>query len=65
MTRQGTHHRTLPWNTGKVQIGIAHVPKPPPLTADQERMQAALLERRTASPQSLIQRLFGRIWRWL
>lgn len=54
--------RALPYHTGKVQIGIAYTPTPKPLTADQERMQAALLDPRTAHPQSFVQRLFGRIW---
>jgi hypothetical protein len=57
--------RATPFNTGKVQIGIAHTPKPAPLTADQERMQAALLDQRTARPQPMLQRLFGAIWSWL
>lgn len=59
------HRRRVPFNTGRVQIGIAHIPKPQPMTADQERMQAALLDPRTAAPQSLTQRLLGAIWRWL
>lgn len=57
-------HR-VPFNTGKVQIGIAHIPKPAALTADHELVQAALLEPRTTQPQSCLQRLFGRVWRWL
>lgn len=57
--------RAMPYHTGKVQIGIAYIPTPQPLTADQERMQAALLDPRTARPQSFTQRLFGRIWSWL
>jgi hypothetical protein len=65
--REAADHepRVVPYHTGKVQIGIAYTPKPALLTADQERMQAALLEPRTALPQTPLQRLFGRIWSWL
>lgn len=57
--------RTVPYHTGKVQIGIAYTPKPAMLTADQESIQAALLEPRTTRPQSALQRVFGRVWQWL
>lgn len=48
-----------------VRIGSAYTPKPQRLTADQERMQAALLEPRTATPRSFLQRLLGALWRFL
>jgi len=32
-----------PYNTGKVKIGLMHNPKPPPMTREEERIQAALL----------------------
>ena len=32
-----------PYNTGKVKIGLMHTPKPPPMTREEERVQAALL----------------------
>lgn len=57
--------RAVPYHTGKVAIGIAYIPRPQPLTADQERMQAALLDARTSVPQSMFQRVLGRIWSYL
>lgn len=48
-----------------VQIGCAHQPKLPALTPDAENLQAALLERRTARPLPLFNRIAGAVWRWL
>ncbi len=48
-----------------VRIGWAYVPKPAPLTADHERVQAALLEPRTQHPPTLVQRVLASIVRWL
>jgi len=53
-------------NTGKVRIGIAHVPRPAAwMTRDGETLQRALLEPRTAGRQTAVQRTLGAIWRWL
>ena len=35
--------KITPYNTGKVQIGLMHKPKPPPMTRDEEQIQAILL----------------------
>lgn len=35
--------QTPPYNTGKVKIGLMHTPKPPPMTRDEEQIQAVLL----------------------
>lgn len=37
------HYHTPPYDTGKVKIGLLHRPKNPPMTRDEERIQAALL----------------------
>jgi len=53
-------------NTGKLRIGIAHVPRQRiDLTGDSLRLQSALLDPRTAQPVSRVQRVIGAIWRWL
>jgi hypothetical protein len=54
------------YNTGKLLIGIAHVPRhryTP--TNDQALTQAALLDKRTLQPVSLLGRVAGAVWRWL
>jgi len=35
--------KVTPYNTGKVQIGSRFTPKPPTMSADEERIQKALL----------------------
>ena len=35
--------RLMPFNTGKVQIGLLYQPKPPEMTSSEELVQAALL----------------------
>lgn len=47
-----------------VRIGAAYIPKQQSMTADQERIQAALLEPKAARPVSRLQRLLGAILRW-
>lgn len=37
--------RLMPFNTGKVQIGLLYQPRPPEMTASEEIIQAALLGR--------------------
>lgn len=52
-------------DTGKCLIGRANTPQPPRIVSrDAERIQAALLDARTARPLSLMHRVFGAIWRW-
>lgn len=60
MTRHGL--RTPPFNTGRVLIGSTYIPRPPRLSADAERIQAALLEPRTQQPASGFRRLLGYLW---
>lgn len=50
--------------TGLV-IGGAYQPPPQPLTRDQERMQAALLDERTTQQPTLWRRIIAPVWRWL
>lgn len=55
-------------NTGRVRIGIAHVPRASgadSLSADAMRIQSALLDPRTAQPQTILQRLTGAVLNWL
>jgi hypothetical protein len=52
-------------NTGKLLIGWAYVPKAMRIEGDAIRIQAALLEPRSATPQTLFQRVAGSIWRLL
>jgi hypothetical protein len=56
-------------DTGRVRIGIAHVAKQAhggdSLSRDALRIQAALLDPRTAQPQNALQRLLGAAWKWL
>lgn len=52
-------------DTGKCLIGRAYTPPPPRIVSrDAERIQAALLDARTARPLPLMQRIAGAIWRW-
>src|SRR5574337_892961 len=58
----GEAQRTVT-RTGVV-IGGAWRRPMPAFTQDGERLQAALLERRTAAPRPLLARIAGAIWRW-
>lgn len=57
------HGRCLQTCRG-INIGGALAPRMPELSADAERIQEALLERRTATPRPLLQRIVGAAWRW-
>lgn len=48
-----------------LRIGCAWTPPPARTDRDHQRLQAALLEPRTAAPQPLPARVAGAIWRWL
>ena len=37
------HNKPPPYNTGKVKIGVNYTPPTPPLTHDEEQLQAVLL----------------------
>lgn len=52
----------VPFNTGKVQIGLLYQRPAPAIQGDAIRLQAALLSRH---PPTLIERLAARIWFWL
>lgn len=49
-----------------IDIGIAHQASRSPhdFTTSEEQLQAALLEKRTAKPLPLLQRIAGAVWRW-
>lgn len=51
---------------GGVLIGCAHQPRrhPHDFTVNEERLQSALLEPRTAKPLPLLQRIAGAVCRW-
>jgi len=52
-------------NTGRVIIGLAHIPPPRPIrSADELRLQAALLEPRTAHPAPLWRIVAAWFWRY-
>lgn len=48
-----------------LRIGIAHQRPLPAIDREAERLQAALLEPRTARPLTPLQRVLGAAWRWL
>lgn len=49
--------------TGKgLRIGIAHTPPPTPIYGDALRLQAALLEPKTAQPLPLFARIAAAVW---
>lgn len=53
-------------DTGKCLIGRAYTPPPPRIVSrDAERIQAALLDARTARPLPLMQRVLGAVVAWL
>lgn len=58
----GEAQRTVT-STGLV-IGGAWVRPMPAPSPDAERLQAALLDRRTAAPRPLLLRVLGAFWRW-
>jgi hypothetical protein len=65
LLEQDNRRQIVPIHTGKVQIGRAYIPPPHPMSHHAQQLQAALLEPRTARPLTLLQRMFGVIWRWL
>lgn len=38
-----THKQVVPYDTGKVKIGLRYEPPKPPMSRDEEKIQAALL----------------------
>ena len=48
-----------------LRIGIAHQSPGARIEGDQVRLQAALLEPKTAQPRPLLLRLLGAVWGWL
>lgn len=52
-------------HTGKVAIGAAHIPPAPrQVSKDAERLQTALLDRRTAEQPAAWRRVLAPFWRW-
>lgn len=51
---------------GGILIGCLHQPRrhPDDFTSNEEQLQSALLEPRTAKPLPLLQRIAGAVWRW-
>ncbi len=65
---QYTEPRLLPSGSLRtcrgIVIGGAIRPPLPAMTQDGERIQAALLEPRTAHPRPLLAHAFGAFWQW-
>ena len=59
------HAASLAITRTGLRIGCAWTPPPAGTDRDHQRLQAALLEPRTATPLSLAARVAGAIWRWL
>lgn len=57
------HGRTLRTCRG-IHIGGAIAPRMPAVSQDGERLQAALLEPRTAAPRPVLLRIAGAVWGW-
>lgn len=58
----GESQRTI---TSKgIVIGGAWQRPMPALAPDAERLQAALLDKRTSAPRPILMRLVGAFWRW-
>lgn len=56
--------RAVPYiSTGKVLIGCAYQPRPPRMDRDAQRIQAALLDQRTARPLPPVLAALGALWR--
>lgn len=53
------------YNTGKLQIGRCYIRPAMRVEGDALPLQAALLEKRSAKPLSLLMRVLGSVWRWL
>jgi len=45
-----TPKRVVPYDTGKVKIGLLYVPPAPPMSADEEKIQAGLMGWSVGSP---------------
>lgn len=53
-------------NTGRVRIGLCHVPAAMPIRGmDAYLLQSALLDRRTSVPVSMVLRVLAPLLRWL
>lgn len=50
---------------GGILIGSQWSQGPVPIAPDAELLQSALLNRRTAAPLPVLQRMAAMIWRWL
>lgn len=57
--------KTIPYNTGRVQIGLLVQQAMPTIQGDALRIQTALLSKRTARPLTPLIRAAGRVWGWL
>lgn len=53
------------YNTGKLHIGRCYIAPAIPVQGDAQALQAALLDKRTTKPQSLLMRVLGAVWGWL
>lgn len=53
------------YNTGNLHTSRCYVRPAMPIQGDALTLQVALLDKRSAQPQSLLMRVLGAVWRWL
>ena len=69
--RSAKEHDMTPYTTprtttgGGVQIGLLYQPRLPAIEGHALRIQAALLDKRTATPLTGLKQMFGFFWRML
>lgn len=59
-------HADRCFDTGRVRIGLAHIPTAAPvMSRDAEKLQRALLDDRTAHQPGLLATIANEVWKWL
>lgn len=64
MSHSRAHKNCLATTKSGIVIGCAYS-KPPELQGDDFKLQAALLDKRTAQAPSMLRRVAGAVWGWL
>jgi len=65
MNHNRTHKNCLVTTSTGIVIGCAAPVKMPEITGHGVLLQKALLDKRTAQAPTVLQRIFGAVWRWL
>jgi hypothetical protein len=60
-----TTRRSVPYNTGKVLIGLRYTPPPPVIQGDALTLQSALLSPDTKNPVRGIAAFINYFWRYM